>query len=509
MNASADRLFVLQASAGRHIPRLAVACAVATLCGCTLVRVDLPANGVATPAHFAEAPTEQAPPLPDTARWWRQVPDPTLHALIERSLQANADVRIALARVKEARGVLSQAESALYPTLSGFGGIGRNRQDILPSTPDSLPVPLPDVRVPISRFDGFGLAAAWEVDLFGRRSSDIDAAREAELAQTERVHGAQLLVAGDIAANYAEARAIEHRLAVLARVEATLQTLLRYVRGRFTAGQASRADIDRAQAQLASVQGQRAPLQGLLASRLRRLAVLSGQTPDALSTLPAPTAAAPANASVIPTALPTVLPSSVLEQRPDVRGTARQVRALAARLGSAKAELLPSFYLGFLNTDGRLSIGDNLGARDQFTAWGVGMRLPIFEGGRIRARIASADARLEAAAVQHEQAVLSALEDVENAYGMRHALDQRATQLAASLQHGNDAARHAQRLFEQGSTLLQPALEARLTALQREDELIQTQAARARATIAFYQAIGGGWQDETASRAETAERAPR
>jgi len=183
--------------------------------------------------------------------------------------------------------------------------------------------------------------------------------------------------------------------------------------------------------------------------------------------------------------------------------------ALAARLGSAKAELLPSFYLGFLNTDGRLSIGDNLGARDQFTALGVGTRLPIFEGGRIRARIASADARLEAAAVQHEQAVLTALEDVENAYAMRHALDQRATQLTASLQHGNDAARHAQRLFEQGSTLLQPALEARLTALQREDELIQTQAARARATIAFYQAIGGGWQDNTPSRAEAAERTPR
>ncbi|WP_298012063.1 TolC family protein [uncultured Aquabacterium sp.] len=483
--------------------------AVATLCGCALVKVDMPAQRVTPPDRFAEAPAEPGSSLPDTARWWRQVPDPTLHTLIEQGLQANADVRIALARVKEARGVSSQAESALYPTLSGFGGIGRNRQDFLPSTPDGLPVPLPDVRVPISRFDGFGLAAAWEVDLFGRRRSDIDAAREAELAQTERVHGAQLLVAGDIAANYVEARAIEHRLGVLDRVETTLQTLLRYVRGRFTAGQASRADIDRAQAQLASVQGQRAPLQGLLASRLRRLAVLSGQTPDALSTLPAPTAAAPANASVIPTALPIVLPSSVLEQRPDVRGTARQVRTLAARLGSAKAELLPSFYLGFLNTDGRLSIGDNLGARDQFTAWGVGMRLPIFEGGRIRARIASADARLEAAAVQHEQAVLSALEDVENAYGMRHALDQRATQLAASLQHGNDAARHAQRLFEQGSTLFQPALEARLTALQREDELIQTQAARARATIAFYQAIGGGWQDETASRAETAERAPR
>lgn len=492
----------------RVAPRLLLAYAVASLCGCAVVRVDMPAQGVTPPDRFAEAPAEPGTALPDTARWWRQVPDPTLHALIERGLQANADVRIALARVKEARGVSSQAESALYPTLTGFGGIGRNRQDILPSTPDGLPVPLPDVRVPISRFDGFGLAAAWEVDLFGRRRSDIDAAREAELAQTERVHGAQLLVAGDIAANYAEARAIEHRLGVLDRVEATLQMLLRYVQGRFNAGQASRADIDRVQSQLASVQGQRAPLQGLLASRLRRLAVLSGQTPDALTALPAPTAAAPADARVIPTALPTVLPSSVLEQRPDVRGTARQVRALAARLGSAKAELLPSFYLGFLNTDGRLSIGDNLGARNQFTAWGVGMRLPIFEGGRIRARIASADARLEAAAVQHEQAVLTALEDVENAYAMRHALDQRANQLTASLQHGNDAARHAQRLFEQGSTLLQPALEARLAALQREDELIQTQAARARATIAFYQAIGGGWQDDTPARAEAVEHTP-
>jgi NodT family efflux transporter outer membrane factor (OMF) lipoprotein len=474
------------------------------LAACTTVRVDLPSQP-AVPDHFQSVPevgasnagTAASSPS-STAQWWHTLPDPTLSALIDRGLQANTDIRMAIARVRESRAVVSQAESALYPTLAAYGAIGRAQtQNAHLTDVPALPLPVATstaVDLPVSSFNGSGFAAAWEVDIFGARRSDAEAARQAALAYEERWHGAQMMVAGDIASNYIEARSLERRQAVLAQSIATAQRLQRYAEGRFDAGQASRSDVERAQAQVAALQSMTSPLQSLLATRLRRLAVLTGQAPEAITRLPAPTPEAPADASVIPAQLPSVLPSDVLERRPDVRGAANQVRALAARVGSAKADLFPRFYLGFLSNDGHLRVGDLPGASSSFYTWGAGVHLPIFEGGRIRARIQASNAQLEAAGAQYEQAVNTALEDVENAYNARWALDQRAAALTTAWQAAHDADTHAERLFEEGATLLQPALEARLQGLQRQDDLIQAQTARALTTVLLYKAIGGGWQ---------------
>lgn len=470
-----------------------------SLMACTTIKVDMPAD-VATPKAFDEvgkSPNANATDQ-DIAQWWHGIADPTLIQLIDQGLAANADIRMAIARVKEARTVVTMAESALYPTLMAYGATGRQKfNDVsppsLPALPVPLPVSIPPINVPITSFNGSGFAAAWEVDIFGSRRSDAEAARQAALAYEEKLHGAQMIVAGDIASNYIEARSIERRMNVLERSLGTAQRLQRYAQGRFDAGQANRYDVDRAQAAVEALGAMRAPLQSLLGARLRRLAVLTGQQPEALKALPAPTASAPADGSVIPDQLPGILPSDVLERRPDVRGSANQVRALAARLGSAKAEVLPKFYLGFLSNDGHLEIGNLPSASSSFTAWGAGVKLPIFEGGRIQANIKASDARLEAAAAQYEQAVMSALEDVENAYSARRALDQRAQQLTTAWRTSADGAVHAEKLFNEGTGLLQPVLEAKLGALQREDDLIQAQTARALTTVLLYKAIGGGW----------------
>lgn len=481
----------------------AVLLAALSLVACTTVQVDVPPAKVQAPAHFEHQDVALTRDW-DAARWWRAIQDPTLSSLIEQGLKDNADIRMAVARVSEARAVVSQAESALYPTLQGFGYSAQTDSQQTDVTVPALAVPgLPPLRnlaalsplanPPTTRYTGYGFAAAWEVDVFGARRSDTEAARSAALAYEERLHGVQMMVAGDIASNYIEARSLERRLDVLQRSLTQTERLRRYVLGRFDAGQATRYDVDRVQTQLQALQGAQAPLQSLLQSRLRRLAVLTGQTPAQWPRLPAPNAQSPADGSVIPNRLPDLLPSEVLERRPDVRGAAQIVRAQAARLGSAKADLLPRFYLGFLANDGRIEIGD-LATSGRFLSWGAGLRLPIFEGGRLRARIEASDAQLDAAVAQYEQAVMSALEDVENAYGVRRALDERSLQSRAAMGTAQAGARHAQRLFEEGSGLLQGAVEAQLGALQREDELIQAETARALVTAALYKAVGGGWE---------------
>ena len=482
-----------------------------TLCmvlgACSTVSVNMPATPVIPPV-FTEVPSangDSQTPATNLKQWWQAVPDPTLQTLIEQGLRQNADIRVALARIKEARAVITQAESALYPTLKGFGATGHIKPEDLqglgmnatPVAPGMVIPPIPQLinNPPSTDMNVFGVAAAWEIDVFGARRSDADAARQVALAYEEKLHGTQLMVVGDIANNYIEARSIEHRLRLLQRSLEIATQLRSYAQGRFDAGQATRFDIDRASSQIDALAAMQAPLNALLKTRLRRLAVLTSQSPDVPLTLPAPTASAPADASVIPVQLPIVLPSDVLEQRPDVRGSANQVRALAAQLGSAKADLLPRFYLGFLAGEGRVELGSLAPSTGRFTAWGAGMQLPIFEGGRIRANIRAADARLEAAGLQYEQIVMHALEDVENAYAIRHSLDARTTLLASALGNATEGARHSQHLYEEGRSVLAPALEAQLLALQREDELVQAQTARALSTVMLYKATGGGWQN--------------
>ncbi len=485
----------------------------AALIGCTTVNVDVPPSGVAVPERFSAAPASassastpaatptQAGPQRDLGFWWMSVSDPTLRALIDAGLRANADIRIALDRVLEARAVITQAESALYPTLEAVGGVAKAKLNQrvpsvnLPGVSSSqLPVPLPDsVALPMASLGTGGFAAAWEVDVFGARRSDAEAARQAALGFEERLHGAQMMVVSDIATNYIEARSIEQRIDVLERSLASARRLQRYAEGRFEAGQATRADIDRARSLVDALDAQRQPLQLLRSTRLRRLAVLTGQPPQTAPALPPASATSPLSDLPLATPLPLQLPSEVLERRPDVRGAANVVRAQAARLGSAKAELLPKFVIGFVAQDGHLDISGLPTTGGTFSSWGVGVRLPLFAGGRIRANIAAQDARLDAAAAQYEQAVLSALEDVDNAYHARQALDARATLLARSTHSAHDSAAHANRLFAEGTGLLQPVLEAQLKALQSEDELVQAQTARAVTTVLFYKAVGGGW----------------
>lgn len=482
----------------RQLIALAALAALAGLTACTSVTVAPPA-GVAVPAAFSSVPAPasaasaangDAASATDLARWWLVLNDPTLNQLMATGLQANADIRIAVDRVKEARALLTQAESALYPTVVAGAGVGKsNPNQSLPqlALPGGIPLPLPSA-MPMTSLSTAGFAAAWEVDIFGARRSDAEAAAQAALGYQERQHGAQMLLVSDIASNYFEARSVERRSAVLARSIATAQRLQRYAQGRFDAGQATRADIDRASSLVEELESQRQPLDMLLGVRLRRLAVLTGQVPQALSALPPQTVLLR-----MPAELPPVLPSEVLERRPDVRGSANLVRAQSAKLGSAKAELFPKFTIGFLAQSGHIDISGLPKSSGSGSAWGLGVTLPVFEAGRIRANIAAQDARLDAAAAQYEQAVLSALEDVENAYSAVRALDSRATLLAQSTRSAQDGAAHAGSLFEAGRGVLQTVLEAQLKALQSEDALIQTQTAQAVTTVQLYKAIGGGW----------------
>lgn len=469
---------------------------------CTSVHVAIPAMQEALPTRMDSANARSAgSAMPDLSRWWTELKDPVLSGYIEEGLKNNTDVRVALARVKEARAYLRVAESAFYPTVAAVAGASRGRQDT-PSPvqgqlglPVDLPIPVPPLQMPPTKSQGnthaFGLNAVWEVDIFGARHSDADMVSELVMGAQEQEHGAQLMVASDIATNYFEARGAERRLGLLYQGVTVAQRLQLYATGRFKAGQTTASEVDRAALQLDFTESQVEPLKAKLQSHVRRIAVLMGHVPESLKALPPQPAS-----SRLPSQLPEVLPSDILERRPDVRGAARKVRSQAAKVGSAKAELFPKFYLGFGALTGRVHPDQIEGRNFSIQSMGIGMRLPLLEGGRIRANIAANQAQLEGVAVQYEQAVLTALEDVENAYTAKKSFDARHDKLSNSAKLARKVAEHKQILFVDGQELLQAALEAEATALQREDETIQVNVSQALYTVLLYKALGGGWSAE-------------
>jgi NodT family efflux transporter outer membrane factor (OMF) lipoprotein len=460
--------------------------AAALLCGC-VHPVKAPPSKLAAPAKFDEQmPADVVTREQDLEKWWTAWHEPALDSLINEALAANTDIRAAEAHVAEARAMTTVAESALYPTLfaqgTAWGAAAHWRAPTIPLPPGSTSTLSNGAYGSLA-----GLGASWEPDVFDRNHADVAAARAISAATVHSLHGAHVTAVADVAENYHEARGLQLRIDVLDRGIATLERLLSYAEARYQSGQAFTYDMDLVREQLELQRARRPPLLALLEARRRRLAVLCGKPPESMVTLPQ---MAPFNIPSAPTGL---MPVQMLERRPDVQARAELVRAQTARLQSAQTDLLPRFGISFLGGDGELHFQGlpHFGATGGLLS--LNAYLPVFTAGRIRANIAANDARLVGAVADYDASVLKALEDVENAYRLRSALDQRSTSLTTALNTARRNETASTDLYEHGRKTFRDVLDDRLSALNDEDELVQAEMGQATATVQLYRALGGGW----------------
>lgn len=460
------------------------------LAGCSsIVHVEPPSPQASPPQAFS-APVARMPgDEQDVRAWWRVWNDPAMHALIDQALAANPDIRTAQANLEAARAMVTAAESALYPTLSAnaagvTGKIDWRDQDpwraMLPPLTSSIPPP--------SQVKGYGagVSAAWEPDVFGGNRANEQAARAAAAIAEERLHGAHVLVAAEVAGNYRQALALRQRLAILDESIATTKELHRYVQARFTAGHVKAAEVALTRAHLEEQQAARPYLAALFETRLRRLAVLCGLPPQHAPALAS-------EAMPVPPPPSGQLPSSVLNRRPDARAALWAVEARVAQLKRLKADLLPSFGIVFLGGDGRLTFDTIPDVSGFGGLMGLRVSLPLFNAGRLKANVRAGDAQLQAAVADYDKAVLAALEDVENAYGMRFGLDARISGLERSLDASRHVAESKRLLFDAGEATRDEVLKARVEITRTEDALAQLRMEQAIASVQLYQALGGGW----------------
>lgn len=451
--------------------------AACTLAACQNTTVPLDGR-IDVPPQFSQA--EAARGSVDIGHWWQSWHDPVLSALVEQGLQQSPDVQIAVSRLNEARATSRMARADLGPQagLSGSAGIVRGNVDN----------PLNDnTRASLLG----GASASWEPDIFGGKRSDADAAAYAALGVQEQLYGAQMLVAGDIADHYFSARAAQKRLQTASQNIAVMQRMAQYVQGRFQAGQATRYEVNEVQSRLAAVRAQQSTIQSEYDAAARAIAVLTGQTPQSFR-LPESSVNVLAQQPAAPEGQ---TPQGMLERRPDIRAHAAQVNAYAAKLASAKADLLPRFTINFLGQGGRIEVDGDSALKGWGSLLSVGIQMPIFTNGRIQANIAAADARLQTALLQYDQTVLRALGEVDNAYQAQAALERQNRLLADAQQQAARQAADAQKLFRHGNKTLDEALRAQLGEQEMADSLTRSQLARAQMTVNLYKALGGGWNE--------------
>jgi NodT family efflux transporter outer membrane factor (OMF) lipoprotein len=455
---------------------------------------------VPVPTTWSEAPqpgiTTQPPRM---TQWWRVFNDPLLDALVTRAAQANLDLRQAEARVREARALRGIAGAALWPGLNVSGAYARNRRSENVSAAQAGPLNggaavggTPSAVIEGDLFQT-GFDATWEIDLFGGVRRSVEAADADLAASVEDWHDVLVTLFAEVARNYVEIRGFQRRLAIAQANIRSQQETLGLTRARFEAGLTSQLDVMQATSQLATTQAQVPTIETALKQGIHRLGVLLGLAPGAL--LPEFTVAAPIPPA--PPEVPVGLPSDLLRRRPDVRRAERQVAAATARIGVAVADLFPKLSLtGSLGLQSSLLADLPLGS-SRFWSVGPTLSWPVFDAGRIRANIAVQDAREAQRLAQYEQAVLTSLEDVENALVAYYREHARRDKLAEAVEANQRAVELANELYTRGLGDFLNVLESQRSLLASQSELAQSEATVSANVVALYKALGGGWEGRT------------
>jgi NodT family efflux transporter outer membrane factor (OMF) lipoprotein len=451
--------------------------ALMAVAGCVTVGPDYQEPALPLPAAWSDSPAAEAAVArgrEDLSRWWERLDDAMLTSLITEALRSSPDLRSAQARLREARARRDLAGAQRAPSLDAGATASATRSSDTDTT---------------SKLYSAGFDASWEIDVFGGKRRALEAADADLQSSAASLDATRVSLAAEVARNYVEVRAFQVRLAIArSNLESQSETL-QLTDWRAQAGLVGSLDVEQARANREQTRAQIPSLATSLAGAQHRLAILLGLSPGALQQRLA--AAGPIPRA--PERIAVGIPADVLRQRPDVRAAERSFAAETARIGQAQAARYPSFSLtGSIGLEAA-SLDALTGGATTTRALAAGVTGPIFDGGRLRQQVEIQRAVQERAQVGYESAVLTALEEVENALaGFGNSRARRAA-LAEALTAARNAALLARHRYTAGLVNFQTVLDTERTVLTIEDSLATTEADGMSALIQLYKALGGGW----------------
>jgi outer membrane protein, multidrug efflux system len=447
-------------------------------------QVSVPAKWAGPTAKPAQHPA--APGGQELADWWALFRDPILTSLINRAVASNLDLKLAEARIREARAAKGVAAGGLGPSLAASGAYERSRTSAGSGTSNASG----------DQYQA-GFDAGWEIDIFGGQRRNLEAADADLQAAVETQRDVFVSLMAEVARDYINLRSFQQQIVITRKNLAAQRHSAQLTRQRFEGGFVSGLDVANAEAQSATTAAQIPLLESSVQQAIYSLSVLLGEPPAALASELSPTGTIPG----APPEVPAGVPSELLRRRPDIRRAEAQIHSATARIGVAEAELFPKFTIagsaGF-QSDNFSSWFDWV---NRFWSYGPSLSWRLFETGRIRAGVELQKALQDQEVIAYRQTVLSALQEVENALIASAKEQAHREALAAAVSANRRAVALAETLYTEGQTDFLNVLEAQGALYATEDALVQSTSTVSTNLVALYKALGGGWQDNPAANA--------
>jgi multidrug efflux system outer membrane protein len=463
--------------------RLAVAAIAALVGSGCLVGPNYERPKVPSPAQYrfveGAAQAQSVADLP----WWQVFDDPTLQALIREGLNNNLDLRIAAARVEEARARAGIVKSFLYPTVDAGAAYGLR----VASTSEELNgQPATDDTVHQSAVYGFRLS--WEVDLFGKIRREHEAALAVVLASEQGRRGVLVTLVADVASSYFFLRELDVDLDIARRTLALNDQTVEYFQNRLNGGVSNRLELDRIQANRSQTAAAIPEIEKQIALVEDGLSMLLGRPPGSITRDTVKPLESPAPS------IPVGIPAALLTRRPDVLAAEQLLIAANADIGAAKALFYPSIGLSsfFGGVSGDLT--QFLGGTGAVWSLAAGILQPVYNAGRNKRNLEAAQAQFQGALAQYEKAALNGYREVADALVTIQKLAEARVQREAGVLALQDASDLARSRYDAGLASYIEILTADQDLFQQQLLLAQARGAELRARAEIYRALGGGWQ---------------
>ncbi|MBD5291046.1 MAG: efflux transporter outer membrane subunit [Bacteroides sp.] len=443
---------------------------------------DSVARSSHTPVEWNLDRTEMQPD-PKVDRWWESFGDTTLRSLIDRGADANYNLLAAYKRIEAARSVLRQTQAGYFPQLSASAAYARQG-----TAGKSIGA---DVASTQSNLFSLGLSMSWEIDVFGRIAAQAKVDKANIKASAADYDAVMVSLASNIAQTYLSLRMYQAELDVALRHLDSQREILKIAETRFECGLVSKLDVVQARMVVNSTLSTLPGLYALIDSSVNSLALLLATTPDQLEFL-----RIPSPLPELPVVGPAELNINLLRRRPDVAEAEQQLAAIAAQLGVAKKDFLPTLSLtGSIATEGQRA-GDLFGSRSLAYSVAPTLSWTIFDGLARNYRVAEARANLEAETESYNLTLHTAFREAANALASFNAACIEADLDSRVAADSEEALELSVDRYRQGLSDFTNVVDAQMSYLEYQNSSIVAKGKALNSLVSLYAAMGGGWDGE-------------
>ena len=434
-------------------------------------------------------PAQPADRLPRDS-WWTLYDSEELDEFEKSLIAGNPTLAAALANYAQARALADQARAGLFPTLGLSAGVVRNRE--------SINAPLRGATTPTYYYNNtVSGSVSYELDLWGQIHNEVAAGEANAAASAADLENARLSLIAQLVEDYVQLRSLDRDSAILDETVTAYTRALKLTEQRHDAGIAPGLDVSQAQTQLDAARSESAQTLAQRALMEHAIAALLGVSASTFSIKPA----------IVDITLPQIpsgVPASLLQRRPDIAAAQRGMMAANANIGVARAAFFPTLTLGAQGGFQSTGFSNLLSAPSSFWAVGPNALLSVFDGGLRRAQVAQARAQFDASAAYYRSTVVSAFQQVEDSLAtLNHYHDASVDEKAAV-----DAARRtldfSMALYKQGATDYLTVVTSQTALLQNQLQALTLDTLQLTASVDLIRALGGGWEDS--ARMQTARR---